>query len=113
MVTIFGNIKISDMKATFNSGIEVSYITLEMAIRLGLLITKNQSIALKTITKIKSYFIGYADNIAITIKDLVIRTRFYIINILNIKIILGFLFFRKARLSFRYLLDKEGGLILA
>jgi len=30
--------------------------------------------ALKIITKIKSHFIGYANNVAITIKDLVVRT---------------------------------------
>ena len=88
------------MRITFDSEVEVSYITLETAIRLGLPITKSQSIALKTIIKTKSHFIGYADNIAIIVGDLVIRTRFYIINILSIKIILSFLFFRKARLFF-------------
>ena len=69
--------------------------------------------ALKIIIKIKSRFISYADNIAITVEDLVIRTWFYIIDILGTKIILGFPFFRKARFSFWYLLDKEGELVLA
>ena len=55
MVTILGNTKISDVKATFNSGAKVSYITLKIAIRLGLLITKNQSMALKIITKTISF----------------------------------------------------------
>ena len=41
MVTIFRNIKISNVKATLNNGAEVSYITLETAIRLGLPITKS------------------------------------------------------------------------
>ena len=49
--------------------------------------------ALKIIIKIKSRFIDYVDNIAI-------RIWFYIIDILGIKIILSFLFFRKARLFF-------------
>ena len=113
MVTIPENTKISDVRATFDSGVEVSYIILEMAIRLGLSITKSQSIALKIITGIKSCFIGYADNIAVTVGDLIIRIWFYIIDILDIKIILSFPFFRKARFSFWYLLDKEGELVLA
>jgi len=69
--------------------------------------------ALKIITKTKSRFIGYADNIAVTVGNLIICIWFYIINILNTKIILSFPFFRKARLSFQYPLDKEGGSVLA
>ena len=72
MVTILGNTKISDVKATLNSEAEVSCIILEMAIRLSLSITKSQSMALKIITKTKSCFIGYADNIAVIVGDLVI-----------------------------------------
>ena len=68
--------------------------------------------ALKIITKTKSCFIGYVDNIAITIRNLIVRIWFYIINILSIKIILGFLFFRKAKLFFQYPSDEEGELIL-
>ena len=112
MVTIPENTKISDVRATFDSGVEVSYIILEMAIRLGLSITKSQSMALKIITKTKSCFIGYADNIAVIVGDLVICIWFYIINILGTKIILGFLFFWKARFSFRYPSDKEGKSVL-
>lgn len=113
VVTIPGNTKISDVRATLDSGAEVSCITLETAIRLGLPITKSQSMALKTITGTKSRFIGYAGNIAVTVGDLVVRTRFYIIDIPGTKIILGFPFFRKARLSFRYPSDEEGGPVLA
>ena len=112
MITIFGNTKISNVKATLDNETEVNYITLETAIRLSLSITKSQSIALKTIIKIKSRFIGYINNIAITIGNLVIRIRFYIINILSTKIILSFPFFRKAKLSFRYPLDKESKSVL-
>ena len=100
IITIFGNTKISNVRITFDSEAKVSCITLETAIRLGLLITKSQSITLKIITKIKSCFIGYANNIAVTVGDLVICIWFYIIDILGIKIILSFLFFRKVRLSF-------------
>ena len=41
MITIFENIKISDVKVTFDNEVEVSYITLEIAIRLSLPITKS------------------------------------------------------------------------
>ena len=101
------------MRVTLNSRTEVSCITLEMAIRLGLPITKSQSMTLKIIIETKSHFISYADNIAVTIGDLIIRTWFYIIDILGTKIILSFPFFRKAKLSFRYPSDKEGEPILA
>ena len=113
MITIPRNIKINNVKATLDSGAEVSCITLKTAIRLNLSITKSQSMALKIITKTKSYFIGYANNIAITIGNLVVCIWFYIIDILGIKIILGFPFFRKARFFFRYLSDEEDKSILA
>tara|TARA_R110002033_G_scaffold77013_1_gene128677 strand:+ start:192 stop:494 length:303 start_codon:yes stop_codon:yes gene_type:complete len=100
MVTIPGNIKISDVRVTLDNEAKVSCIILETAIRLGLLIIKNQSIALKTITRIKSRFISYANNITISIEDLIVRIWFYIIDIVGIKIILSFLFFRKIRFSF-------------
>jgi len=41
VITIPGNTKISDVRATLDNGAEVSCITLETAIRLGLSITKN------------------------------------------------------------------------
>ena len=69
--------------------------------------------ALKIIIRIKSCFIGYADNIAIIVGDLVICTWFYIINIPGTKIILSFLFFWKARLSFQYPSNEKGGPVLA
>jgi len=112
VVTILKNTKISNVKATLDSGTEISCITLKTAIRLGLLITKNQSMALKIITKIKSRFIGYANNIAVIVGDLIVCIWFYIIDIPNTKIILSFPFFRKARFSFRYLSDKKGELVL-
>jgi len=93
VVTIPKNTKINDVRVTLNSGAEVSYIILKTAIRLSLPITKSQNMTLKIITKTKSRFISYADNIAIIIEDLIICIWFYIINIPNIKIILGFPFF--------------------
>ena len=49
--------------------------------------------ALKNIISIKSQFLRYADNVLIIIKDYIIFIKFYIINILSIRIIFKFLFF--------------------
>jgi hypothetical protein len=113
VVTIPGNTKVSNVRATLDSGAEVSYMTLNTAARLGLPITRSHNMALKTITRIKSKFTRYANNITVSVGDLVVRTRFYIIDILGIKIILGFPFFRQVRVSFRYPSDEEGGIVLA
>ena len=93
MITIPKNTKINNIRVTLDSGAEINCITLETAIQLGLLITKSQSMALKIITKTKSCFISYANNIVIIIGNLIIHTQFYIINISNTKIILSFPFF--------------------
>jgi hypothetical protein len=45
------------------------------------------------------------------IKNTVIRTRFYIIKSPGIKVVLRFLFIRKARVIFRYPKDEEDGLV--
>jgi len=47
------------------------------------------------------------NNIAIIIGNTIVRTRFYIIKSPRIKVVLGFLFIQKARVTFRYLKDKE------
>jgi len=43
----------------------------------------------------------------------VVRTWFYIIDCLGIKVILGFLFIQKARVTFRYSRNKEDRLVFA
>ena len=68
---------------------------------------------LKIITKTKSRFISYTDNVAITIGNLIVRIQFYIINIPSIKIILSFPFFQKAKFFFQYPSDKKSESILA
>ena len=50
----------------------------------------------------KSRFIGFINNVAITIRNTIIRTRFYIIESPRIKVVLGFPFIQKARVTFRY-----------
>jgi hypothetical protein len=47
------------------------------------------------------------DNVIVMIRNTIIRTRFYIIDYTRIKVVLGFLFIRKARVIFRYPRDKE------
>jgi hypothetical protein len=53
------------------------------------------------------------DNITVIIRNTIIRTRFYIIDYTGIKVVLGFLFIRKARVIFRYPRDKEDRLVFA
>ncbi len=48
--------------------------------------------ALQTIIRNKSRFVGFTNNVLVTISNIVVRTRFYIIDYLGIKVILGFLF---------------------
>ena len=68
---------------------------------------------LRTITGIKSQFVGFTRNVTITIGDLVIRVKFYIIDTPGLKVVLGIPVFRKARITFRYLSDFEGGAVFA
>jgi hypothetical protein len=53
------------------------------------------------------------DNITVTIKNTIIRTRFYIIESLRIKVVLRFLFIQKTKVTFRYPKDEEDGLVFA
>lgn len=69
-------------------------MTLDTALRLGVLIIKSNNIVFKTIISTKSKFTGYTDNVAVTIRDLMIYIRFYIINIPGTRVILRFPFFR-------------------
>jgi hypothetical protein len=83
------------------------------AVQLEVPITKSDSMALKSITGAKSRFLGYADNVPVTVGDCIVPTRFYIMDIPGVRVILGFPFFRTARVSFRYPSDAEGGPVYA
>jgi len=61
----------------------------------------------------KSRFVGFADNVAVIIGNTIVRTRFYIIESPGIKVVLGFLFIQKARVTFRYPKDEEDGPVFA
>jgi hypothetical protein len=113
VITLTGRAKLTDVRATLDSGAEVSVITMDAATRFEIPITHSQGMALRTITGNKSRFIGFADNVPVTIGNSVVRTRFYIMDCPGIKVVLGFPFFRKARATFRYPNDEEGGPVFA
>ena len=99
------------MRVILDIRAEVSCISLNAVLRFEIPITYNIKIALRTIIKTKSRFVGFIDNVVVIIKNTIVRTRFYIIKSLGIKVVLGFLFIRKARVIFRYLKDEEDGLV--
>ena len=113
VVTITGRAKLSDVRATLDTGAEVSVITLDAATRFEIPITYSSGMALRTIVGNRSRFVGFADNVPVTIGNTVVRTRFYIMDCPGIKIILGFPFFRKARVTLRYPKDHEDGPVFA
>jgi hypothetical protein len=113
IITLVGRGKLTNIRATLNTKAKVSVISLNIALRFKILITYSIGMALWIIIKNKSRFVGFANNIAIIIENTIIRTWFYIINSFGIKVILRFLFIQKARVIFRYLKDKEDGLVFA
>jgi hypothetical protein len=92
IITIAGRGKLTDVRAILDTGAEVSYISLDAVLRFEILITYNTGIALRTIIRTKSRFVGFIDNVAVIIRNTVVRTRFYIIESPRIKVVLGFLF---------------------
>jgi hypothetical protein len=92
IITLVGRSKLINIRAILNTRAEVSIISLNIALRFEIPITYNTRIALWTITRDKSRFVGFIDNIAVIIRNTIVRTRFYIIDSSGIKVILGFLF---------------------
>jgi hypothetical protein len=113
IITLVSKGKLANIRATLNIKAKVSVISLNIALRFEILITYSTRIAFWTITKDKSKFVRFIDNIAIIIRNTIIRTWFYIIDSFGIKVILGFLFIQKARVIFRYLRDEEDRLVFA
>src|SRR6266536_5390226 len=113
IIILTGRAKLADVRAILDTGVEVSVITLDAAKRFEILVTYSSGMALRTIVGNKSRFVGFADNVLVTIGNTVVRTRFYIMDCPRIKIILGFPFFRKARVTFRYPRDDEDRLVFA
>ena len=113
IITLTERAKLADIRATLNTGAEVSVIILDTAKRFKIPVTYSSGMALRTIVRNKSRFVGFADNVPVTIGNTVVRTRFYIMDCPGIKVILGFPFIRKARVTFRYPRDEEDGPVFA
>jgi hypothetical protein len=92
IITIAGRGKLINIRVILDTGAEVSYISLNAVLRFEILITYNIRIAFRTIIRTKFKFVGFINNFAVTIKNTIVRTRFYIIESLRIKVVLRFLF---------------------
>ena len=80
------------MKAILNIKAEVNYISLNTVLKFEIPITYNIKITFRMIIKIKFKFIKFINNIIVIIKNTVIKTRFYIIKSLKIKVVFKFPF---------------------
>jgi hypothetical protein len=74
IITIVGRSKLTDVRAMLNTRAKVSVISLNVALRFKIPITYSSGIALWTITRNKSRFIGFIDNVAVTIRNTIVRT---------------------------------------
>src|SRR6266536_6058109 len=92
IITLIGRAKLADVRATLDTGVEVSVIILDVAKRFEILVTYSLGMALQTIVRNKSRFVGFTDNVLVIIGNTVVRTWFYIMDCLGIKVILGFSF---------------------
>ena len=92
IITIISRGKLADIRATLNTRIEVSYISLNVVLRFKIPITHSTKIALRTIIRTKSRFIRFIDNITVIIGNTIVKTRFYIIESPRIKVVLRFPF---------------------
>ena len=92
IIIITGRSKLANIRAMLNIGAEVSVITLDAAKRFKILVTHSSGMALQTIVSNKSRFVRFTNNVLVIISNTVVRTWFYIMDCLGIKVILGFLF---------------------
>src|SRR5690348_3312320 len=79
VVIITGRAKLSDIRATLNIRAEVSIIILDAITCFEILITYSLGMALRTIIRNRSRFVGFADNMLVIIRNIVVWTCFYII----------------------------------
>ena len=92
IITIAGRGKLTDIRVILDIKAEVSYISLNAVLRFKIPITYSIKIALRTIIRIKSKFVGFIDNVVVIIRNTIIKTRFYIIKSLRIKVVFRFPF---------------------
>src|SRR6266536_3751575 len=76
IITLTGRAKLADIRATLDTGAEVSVIILDAAKRFEIPVTYSSGMALWTIVGNKSRFMGFTDNVLITIGNTVVRTQF-------------------------------------
>ena len=86
-------------------------IILDTILWFEILIIYSSSIVLRTIIRDRLRFIGFVDNISITIRNSIIWTWFYIIDYSRIKVILRFPFIYKTRVILRYLSNYKDRLV--
>ena len=72
VITLTSRAKLTDIRATLNTSIEVSIIILNATTHFKILITYSLEIALRTIISNKSRFVGFVDNVPIIIRNLVV-----------------------------------------
>ena len=72
MITLTRRAKLTDVRATLNTRVEVNVVILNITTRFKILITYSLGIALKTIISNKSRFIRFIDNMPIIIRNLVV-----------------------------------------
>ena len=99
------------MRVTLDIKTEVNYISFNVVLKFKILITYIIKIAFRTIIKTKFKFVGFINNVIVIIKNIIVRTRFYIIESLRIKVVLRFPFIRKVKVIFRYFKNEEDGLV--
>jgi hypothetical protein len=69
-----GRSKLTDIRVILDTKAKVNIISLNIALRFKILITYSTRIGLETITRNKSRFIRFIDNITIIIRNTIIRT---------------------------------------
>src|SRR6266536_2712691 len=74
IITLTGRAKLANVRATLNTGAEVSVITLDTAKRFEILVTHSLGMALHTIISNKSRFVRFVDNVLVIISNIVVRT---------------------------------------
>jgi len=72
VITLTRRAKLTDVRAILDTRVEVSVITLNTIIRFEILITYSLGMALRTIIGNKSRFVGFIDNVPVTIRNSVI-----------------------------------------
>jgi hypothetical protein len=99
------------MRVILDIKTEVSYISFNVVLKFEIPITYNIEMAFRIIIRTKSKFIGFINNVTVTIKNTSVKTRFYIIKSLRIKVVFRFPFIKKVKVIFRYFKNEEDRLV--